>query len=414
MARSISWIGNSITMVALPLLVFQLTGSPALTGLTAAIEVAPYLVFGLPAGAVADIWDRKRVMVGMGLTSGVVMATIPLAHAFDLLSVPYVFAAAIIVSSLFVFFDAAAFGPLPEIVGRDRIASATGSMVAVSSVINLAGPAGGGALAAAIGPAWAIGLDAVAYIVAALLTARVAWTPRLRAEDDPRITTRRLARDIGEGLRYIWQTRIIRWLTLIGAGASLSGGAVVGLTVVVAVQQLGMNDDDARIGLLYSATAVGAFLMSMAIAWIQRTVPTGWITIGSLAASWTAQVMWAYVTSIPVGLVILMLFQAASSLTIMNGIIVRQSLAPDHLQARVNTTARMIAWGGTPFGAMVGGLLAENSGTTFALLVCSLGTGAGLALGLVSGIWRVPRLPELQESNMKNSDIKKTENKENQ
>lgn len=100
MARSISWIGNSITMVALPLLVFQLTGSPALTGLTAAIEVAPYLVFGLPAGAVADIWDRKRVMVGMGLTSGVVMATIPLAHAFDLLSVPYVFAAAIIVSSL--------------------------------------------------------------------------------------------------------------------------------------------------------------------------------------------------------------------------------------------------------------------------------------------------------------------------
>lgn len=393
-ARAISWAGNAITLVALPLLVFQLTASPALTGLTAATEALPYLVLGLPAGALADRWDRKRVLVATGALSGVVMATIPLAAELDALTVPHLFAAAFGVSSLFVFFDAASFGALPEIVGRRRIPSATAAMVAFGTVISVAGPAAGGILASVIGGAWAIGVDAAAYLVAAVITARVTWTSQ--PPSGGALTLRSLKSEIGDGLRYIWRVRIVRWLTLIGAGASVSGGAVLGLTVVVGVQRLGMADDDSRIGLLYTATAVGAFLISLAVAWIQRVVPTGWITICALAVSWAAQLAWAFTTSIPVGVVVLAVFQAASTLTIMNGIIVRQSLAPDHLQSRVNTTARMIAWGGTPVGAMVGGVLAERSGATVALLVCSVGTGLALVLAVAVALWQVPTLAVLR------------------
>lgn len=397
-ARAISWAGNAITLVALPLLVFQLTGSPALTGLTATAEALPYLVFGLPAGALADRWDRRCVMVATGTASGAAMATIPLAAAVNMLTVPHVFAAAVVVSSLFVFFDAAGFGALPEIVGRERIPSATGTMVAFSTVTALAGPAAGGVLAASIGAVWAIGIDAVAYLVAAVITARVVWTPLRRSATASALTMRSLAGEIAEGIRYIWRTRIVRWLTLVGAGASISGGAVLGLTVVVGVQQLGMGHEDPRFGLLYSATALGAFLISLAVSWIQRVVPTGCITITALSVSWVAQIAWAFTTSIPVGVVILALFQSASTLSIMNGIIVRQSLAPDHLQSRVNTTARMIAWGGTPLGATVGGVLAEHAGTTTALLLCSLGTGLALAFALAVSLWRVPTLAILRRA----------------
>jgi hypothetical protein len=62
-ARAISWAGNTVTLVAMPILVYQLTGSPALTGLLTAIEALPYLAFGLPAGALADRWNRRRVLV---------------------------------------------------------------------------------------------------------------------------------------------------------------------------------------------------------------------------------------------------------------------------------------------------------------------------------------------------------------
>lgn len=397
-ARAISWAGNTVTLVAMPILVYQLTGSPALTGLLTAIEALPYLAFGLPAGALADRWNRRRVLVVTGLASGLVMATVPAAAALDTLTVPHLFLAALAVSSLFVFFDAAGFGALPEIVGRDRIPSATGTMVSVSTVIGLAGPAAGGALTAAIGATWTIALDAAAYVIAALLTARVRWRPDVSPSAGRALTAGGLLRDIGEGLRYLWDTRIIRWLTLIGTGASVSGGAMLGLTIVVGVRQLGLADDDPRLGLLYTATAVGAFAMSLAIARIQHAVPTGWITLVSLTVSLAAQLAWAATTSVTAGLIVLAVFQAAATLTIVNGIVVRQSLAPSHLQSRVNTTARMIAWGGTPVGALLGGLLAERLSTATAILICSAGTGLGLTLGLCVRLWRVPRLAVLREA----------------
>lgn len=68
----------------------------------------------------------------------------------------------------------------------------------------------------------------------------------------------------------------------------------------------------------------------------------------------------------------LLLWQAANMLVILNGISVRQLVTPDHLQGRVNTTARMIAWGGTPFGAAVGGALAEGIGIRGALLLTAI------------------------------------------
>lgn len=399
-ARAISWAGNAVTLVALPILIFQLTGSPALTGALTAVEAIPYLVLGLPAGALADRWDRKRVLVLTGVASGLAMATVPLAAMLGLLTVPHLFAAALTVSSLFVFFDAAGFGALPELVGRKRIPSATGSMVAFSTAIGLVGPAAGGALAASIGAAGALAIDAGAYLIAALLTNLVQWPHPRKAPASPTLDARGLLRDIGEGLRYIWDTEIVRLLTLIGAGASVSGGAMLGLTIVVAVQNLGMTDDDPGLGLLYSATALGALLISLAIARIQRTVPTGWITILALSVSWAAQLAWAVTTSIPTGLIILVLFQAASTLSIMNGIIVRQSLAPDHLQSRVNTTARMIAWSGSPLGAVLGGVLAQHFDVTLAIILCTAGTAVGLGIAISSRLWRVPTLAALRTATL--------------
>lgn len=395
-ARAISWAGNAITLVALPILMFQLTESPALTGLLTAIEALPYLVFGLPAGALADRWNRKRVLVITGVASGIVMATIPAAASIDRLGVPHLVLAAIAISTLFVFFDAAGFGAVPELVGRERIPSATGSMVAFNTVISLIGPAVGGALAAAVGPAIALSIDALAYLVAAGITAGIRWTVTPVSRTAP-LSVRVVLRDIGDGLRYIWQTRIVRWLTIIGAGASVSGGAMLGLMIVVGIKQFGMSADDPRLGLLYSATALGALLVSLVISRIQRKISTGWITIFALGVSLVAQLIWAGTTSSVAGLVVLVVFQAASTLSIMNGIIVRQSLAPDHLQARVNTTARMIAWGGTPVGALVGGALAEHFNTTLAITLCSAGTAAGLVVAIGARLWRVPTLAVLRE-----------------
>jgi MFS family permease len=69
LARVVSLAGSSFTYVALPVLIYQRTGSPLLTGVVAAFEAIPYLLLGLLAGALADRWDRRRVMVAADVTS---------------------------------------------------------------------------------------------------------------------------------------------------------------------------------------------------------------------------------------------------------------------------------------------------------------------------------------------------------
>lgn len=393
-ARALAWIGSTVTLVAMPLLVFQMSGSPALTGLIAAGEAVPYLILGLPAGALADRWNRRRVLMVTSGASSLVVASVPAAEWSGGLTVGHVLLTGLAVSALFVFFDAAAFGAVPEMVGRERLASATGLMMTVSTVISIAGPAMGGVLSAWLGPATAIGADALGFGAAAMMFRVMRWdTPE--QPSGKRLAVRDLSSDIVEGLRFLWQSRIIRQLTLIGSAASVTGGAMTGLIVVVAVENLGMHSDDGRIGLLFAASAVGAFVSGLSLSRVQNRVRTGSVTLAALVASWAAVVMFALNESLVAAWLLLAAYQAAATLSILNGIVVRQTLTPNRLQSRVNTTARMVAWGGTPLGAALGGILAQAWSARAALMICSLVLPLAVLGALASGIWRVPRLGEL-------------------
>ncbi len=118
LARAVSWAGSAVTLVALPVLLYQRTGSPALTGLLTALEAVPYLLLGLPAGALVDRWDQRRTLVATSWLSAAVMASIPVASALGILTTPQLLAAALLTSATFVFFDAAGFGVVPALVGR--------------------------------------------------------------------------------------------------------------------------------------------------------------------------------------------------------------------------------------------------------------------------------------------------------
>ena len=390
-ARAICWAGNAVTLVALPLLVYQQSGSALLSGVTFAVESLPYLLFGLFAGAVADRFDRKSILVVAQMLSAVALASIPLANVAGDVLIVHALTVAFLVSTVFVFYDAASFGVVPALVGRDRIADATGTLVSVGTVIGIAGPLLGGVAATALSPAAAIAIDACCYLSAAALTATIAIPPNaVEAVPGPRISDQ-----IGEGLRYIWQQPVVRALTLVGIGVSLANGVVVGLMVVVGVRRLGLGDGDARLGALYAATALGAFLISLVSAKIQRVVDTGKITLAGIAVSAGAMLLWAQTPWFVVSLVILVVYQAANTMIIVNGIVVRQSITPDELQSRVNTTARMIAMGGTPFGAATGGAVAQVCGVGVAVSAGAVALLCSAFVGWRMGVARLPLLADL-------------------
>ena len=187
-----------------------------------------------------------------------------------------------------------------------------------------------------------------------------------------------------EGLRFLWGHRLVRTLTLLGFGVSFTGGAVTGLTVVYGVQALGLPDSGAGIGLLFSAAALGSLASSLLLPALNRRFATGSITLGGLTAAVVAVAALALATNFVAALVFFFGWGAAQTLVIINAISLRQQVAPDHLQSRVNVSARMIAWGGMPFGAAVGGALAQVTSIEVTYLVMALGVGISAAIGWFS------------------------------
>jgi MFS family permease len=388
LSRTISFAGTAASTVAMPLLAYQLTGNAAVTATVAALEALPYLLLGLFAGAAADRLRRKAMMVGADLWCALATASVPVAWAFGVLTPAHILLASFVVGLGFCWFDAAAWGALVRVAGKARLAAASSIIMSTQTVLLITVPAAAGLAASLADPAVVVAADAVTYLASAALLAG------LRADLDPaRGGPRRIGHEIAEGLRYLWRQPIVRTLSLTGFALSMSTGGAMSLLVVQAHESLGLSVPDKRLGLLYTAGAVG----SLAAAWyfprLRKAAGPGRASIIGYAIVTAGLAGIALNTSFAVALALWLAWDFAATLATTNGILIRQELTPDELQGRVNTTGRMIAWGGTPFGAVIGGLLAEAYGTRTAYLALLVPVAAGLTVLLLSPVRRLRTLP---------------------
>ena len=404
-SRTISWTGNALTAVALPLMLFAQTNSATLTALLTVGEAVPYLVLGLPAGAVVDRWDARRTMVATSVIGAGLAASIPLIAVFQPPPAPLLILVATAQAAVFVFFDAASFRAIPLIAGRDAIGAATARMLTASTVVGVLGPPLGGVLFGVAGGPAVLLIDAASYAVGAAMIARVTWPPEEAAER-ARGTIRR---DIAEGLAYIWRTPVVRWLTVIGVGNSFAGGIVAGLLVVLAVRDFGVASQGPLVGLLFASAAVGTLLAARAIGPAQRHAGVGMITAVGLAVGLAAILGLAASPAVPFAVAAVLIWQFGNSVVSLNGIIVRQSVTPQALQGRVNTTARMVAWGGQPLGAAVGGVLADTVGTRPAIAIGALGLLVSLLLAWRSGVLKTGTIEQLPASEHRSERLREAD-----
>lgn len=378
--------GTQIRLVVLPVLVLQLTSSAAQTSILLTLVLLPYLVFGLVAGVVADRANRRLLMIGCDLVAAIAVASIPVATAAGILTLTHIYLIAVLTGVTFVWHDAAQFGALPAIVGRARVPAAYGALISSEQVLRVAATAVGGLLVATVGPATALWIDGASYAVAALTLALI---PRQFGRADRAAGSQpwaaRLLPDIGEGLRYVRRHRLIWPLTATGFGLGLTSGAVLGLLVVYGVRQLGLAEDDARLGWLFSASGVGALCAGLTLGPLARRVNQARITLVAIAVNLVVLIGLALTTALAAALLLLG-YGVTSTLIIANGIALRQQLTPDRLQGRVNVTACMIAAGGLPIGAAIGGVIAEFTSIRVSFLVMALGAAASASYAWSSAL----------------------------
>ncbi len=355
--QAVSTLGSSVSRLALPLLVLALTQSPAQAGLVAALQAAPYLVFSLPAGALIDRWDRKRVMIRCDVARCLAYGSVPLAYATAHLSLAQLYAVALVGGTAYVFFNIAEVAALPRVVPAEHLSHATALNESATSASSLIGPGVAGLIISLgrttlSGAAVAYLVDSLSYLISTLSLGFIR-TP-FQAARAP-TAGRSLRTEIAEGLRFLWARRPLRALALLTMGMNLFFGPLPLAVIVLA--RTNLHADARTLGLIFSAASAGGLLGSLSASWVKARLRVGQAIIGAVAGIAVATPLVAVAPSVPVVLAGFALVGAMLPIYNVVSISYRLRLVPDPLQGRVNSVFRLLALGSVPLGTALGGLL---------------------------------------------------------
>jgi MFS family permease len=379
-SSALSNLADGVMKVALPLVAIRFTDSPTLiAGLTFAFTL-PWLLFALTAGALADRFDRRRLMLIANTARGGFLALLTVATLFGAGSIWALYVAAVLIGVAETIYDTSAQSILPQVVGTDVLGRANGRLYAAELTANqFIGPPLGGLLVAA-GAAAAFGVPVFLWMLAMvmLLLLRGSFST-----GHTRTTSMR--HDIAEGLRFLWSNTLLRVLAIMVGIFNFAGNATWTILVLYAVGPASaMKLTDPGYGLLLTASAFGSVAGSLFAERIERwlgraraLVLTVFGGVLSLAVPAFTSDPWIIGGAFLVG---------GITVSVWNVITVslRQRITPARLLGRVNSAYRLVAWGTMPLGAAAGGILAQFLGLqpVFAIM-------GGLTLTLLIGMYWV-------------------------
>ena len=386
-------IGAGVSMIALPWLVLDHGGSATQAGLIFALSVFPYVVFGLPAGVVGDRHSRRRVMWVSHLVQAFVALVVPLWAITGHPPLLLVLAAAFGIGTARVFVDAAVFGAISALIGRERFTEGQATLSAAWAFGYFAGPAIGGVLIGLIGPAYALLAEAVGFFVAfglILLIRRDLDAGRHDEVHEP------AAAMMKEGLDAIWRVPRVRAYTWVSIGWNLGAAMSAALIVPLLRDALGLSSLQA--GLVLGVGSVMGLIVPVFLGRLVAARGPGDVTAGLTLLSFGS----ILATAAAPGFLTVLVTNAIRSLSdfaILSTVIgERQKGVPDRLQARVGITGRMIAVCAIAGGGVIGSVLADLVGVRGVFVISGLLVGVAIVLTIprVRGLDRPDREPTVE------------------
>ena len=369
----LSTIGTWIQNLALSWLVFKLTQSPAMLGLTSFANQFPGFLLAPLTGMVADRFDRRKVMFASELLSfalAFLLAILTLTHQVQIWQILTIGA---LLGAAASFEIPARHALVSEIVARSDLSNAIALSSTIFNTSRIIGPAIAGVLVVLVGEGWCFMINAASFLPIMISVLLLRMEPRQRAQ-----LTGNIIGAITEGFRYFAATPPLRYTVISTIGLSLFGNLFTTLLPVFAANILQGGAD--TLGILMGSAGFGALCGALILAsrrghgGLIRWVGFGTIGIGALlvAFSLSSQLYFSVPLLACVGAS--WVFASTSANTLF------QSLAPDELRGRAVSIYLMIMMGGTPLGGLMGGTVAELAGAPLAL------GGAGAICCLI-GIW---------------------------
>jgi MFS family permease len=361
----VSVAGTWMQNIALAWLVIELSSSPLAVGALAFCRFVPFLLFGLVAGVIIDRFDTRRLLVATqaaAMLVSVVLAIVTLA-GWATLGVVYALAA---IGGLVLVFDAPGRQTLTfQMVGESELQNAVALNSGLFNASRVIGPALAGVLIAVVGTGLCFVVNAFSFL--AVLVALYLMRESELYPVEKRPGTKVVA-GIREGLVWAMHTPLARIVLVVVTVVSLVGFNFHVLVPLLASQTL--NVGAGMFGVLSAAFGLGALVGALATASLREASPR--VFVGGAVGFSLSMVALAFVSSIDVALVLLLLLGMSFSLFTSSANALVQLSSPAHLRGRVMSLYLFAFAGLAPIGGLVAGLLAEQGGTPLAFGVAGV------------------------------------------
>jgi MFS family permease len=357
-AQTLSVLGDSFALIALPLLVLDATGSVARMGLLTAAGGAASVVAGVFAGVVVDRMDRRRLLIACDLVRMALYGLIPLVW----LAGPRIWLLYVVLPLCEVVgmvFSVGYVTVVRGLVGTEGITAANGRLNATAAVAGVVGPLCAGLVAGWAGPAAAVAVDAVSFGVSALCLGFVRFGRTTRPESAA--AGKGLWRDLLAGAAFLRRHPVLRVLTVLLALFSFLELGLNDLLIYHLEHDLGQSHR--TVGTVLAIGALGTIGGALLVARIRRGLGFGPTWTGAVAVCGCALGGIGWALDVPAVAFLTAVFLGGVSIAGTCSMSLRQQVTPEHLLGRVTSTFWTIHYAAAPVGAAVLTWGAQHHGT---------------------------------------------------
>lgn len=385
--QAASYVGDGLRTLAVPLLVFHITGSALSTGVSFICEIVPFALFSLIGGSLADRVDRRRLMIGCDALRAFVLAAFALAYATHVLTLPMLYGGLIVVSACAAVFLGGQSSSIPFLLSKERATEAQASLMAAESTSNLLTPIVGGAIFSAFGALPALIVNAGTY---AWSQAAIALVPALGPEKTSGFPNlREIGHDVAIGFRFLFADPPMRAQTFASLGLNVFGYAAFALLIPFLKTDFHASDRD--VGLFLGIIAVGWMVGSLLAGRLNTQLPFGRMLCVALALDAVLFLPVVITNNVWVAAAFMSAANVGAAFEIAQIVGWRLRVTPEERVGRVFGAVRLLVHCGVAPGILLLGYLADRYDARVAMTIAVLGYFVIAALAILTPAIREER-----------------------
>jgi MFS family permease len=367
--QALSYVGDGLRTLSVPLLAYHLTHSALSTGTALICEIAPFSLFSLVGGSLADRLDRRKLMIGCDAIRFLVMSFFAIAYFFHVLTLGMIYGGLVIISICAAGFLGGQSSSIPYLLGRKQSTKAIATLIAAENTSNLITPAIGGALFAYLGPLPALTINALTYLGSQISLASIVSLGPDRSTGLP--TLRHLIDDVALGYRRLWGDAGMRAQALVAFSFNAFGFGCY--AILIPFLKKGFDASDQQVGIFFGLSALGALVGASFAARYAERWPFGralvvaymidallFIPVVLVSNIWAAAFFWT--TS-----------NAIANFEIAQIIGFRMRVSPEEMVGRVMGAVRLLVLAGMAPSVLIFGWVADHRSPHAAMTIACVG-----------------------------------------